>query len=229
MIVEIPERLRRRPVDKRRGVIVPYFVAWLDSAGERQDEGHGEPDFRVVDPEKFLTCVRKRRCWLCGEPLGVRFAFVIGPMCAVTRTTSEPPSHRDCAVYAMKVCPFLTKPRAQRNERGLPDQRLPAAGNHLDRNPGGMALWQARSFRPFRSHSGQDGILFEVGEPEAVEWYREGRPATRAEVLALLADGFPTLLDVAKREGDDAVEAAKSYLARVQRYLPPELPPEIGP
>jgi hypothetical protein len=33
--------------------------------------------------------------------------------------SAEPPSHRECAEYAVRACPFLTRPLAVRNERGL--------------------------------------------------------------------------------------------------------------
>ena len=61
------------------------------------------------------------KCWLCGQTLGKHMTFPIGPMCAITRTTAEPPSHLACAEYAVKACPFLSQPRMRRNERDLPE------------------------------------------------------------------------------------------------------------
>jgi len=49
-----------------------------------------------------VVCVRHKRCWLCGQPLGKFMCFVVGPMCAINKTSAEPPSHRDCALYAVQ-------------------------------------------------------------------------------------------------------------------------------
>src|SRR6266403_923711 len=105
--IAMPARMRALPVD-HRGFPVPYFVGWVD----------GVPDHRTADPKKMKRCVEEGRCWLCGEPLGKWLACVIGPMCAINRNTSEPASHKDCALYAVKACPFLTRPYARRREAG---------------------------------------------------------------------------------------------------------------
>src|SRR5882757_4923781 len=216
---EIPERMRKLPRD-HRGFVVPYFVAWLDEGGERVEPGTGTPDFRVIDPVAFKRCLNSRRCWLCGEPMGVRSAFVIGPMCAVSRVTSEPGCHLWCARYATQVCPFLSKPRMRRNEKALPDSRVEPAGQHLERNPGCMAIWTTRTYKLFRPDKGTDGILFQIGEPEHVEWWREGRPATRREVDEAIESGMPFLANEAKREGGTALRDLEFYAGRVMHYLP---------
>jgi hypothetical protein len=217
--IQVPERMRKLPRD-HRGFVVPYFVAWLDQGGERVEPGTGRPDFRVIDRVAFKRCLNSRRCWLCGEPMGVRLAFVIGPMCAVSRTTSEPGCHLWCARYATQVCPFLTKPRMRRNEKALPDGHVEPAGLPLDRNPGCVAIWTTRTYKLFRPDKGTDGILFQIGEPEHVEWWREGRPATRAEVDEAIESGMPFLANEAKREGGTALRDLEFYAGRVMHYLP---------
>jgi hypothetical protein len=72
--IEVPERMRKLPRD-HRGFVVPFFVVWLDEGGERVEPGMGTPDFRVVDSVALKRCLNSRRCWLCGEPMGVRLAF----------------------------------------------------------------------------------------------------------------------------------------------------------
>jgi len=86
---EIPPRMRLLPIESR-GYPVPWFVEWVD----------GKPDFRVMDRRKWGLAVRFGNCWLCGDPVGVRRTFVIGPMCGITRTTSEPANHHECASFA---------------------------------------------------------------------------------------------------------------------------------
>jgi len=184
-----------------RGYPVPWFVAWLDAP-----DGRKVPDFRVVDAAKFSLAVKERRCWVCGEPLGRWLAFPIGPMCAITRTTGEPPCHLECASWSVRNCPFLANPSLLRNERDLPSLSEEPAGYALRRNAGVVALWLTRSFEIFRVSQGNRGVLITVGDPAQVTWWREGRPATVSEVEASVAGGFPALLEMAKSEGPFAVE-----------------------
>ena len=207
--IPLPRRMRQLPVD-RRGYPVPWFVAKVD----------GEYDFRVVDTPKVARAVKYHLCWLCGQTLGRNIAFVIGPMCAVNRVSSEPPSHRECAEYAVAACPFLTKPRMRRNEKDLPENRVEAAGEPQTRNPGTMALWMTRSYQPFRAHAGNDGVLFRVGPWEQVQWWREGRHATRAEALAALEEGYELLKVTAAEEGDEALGALERMTLEAMRTLP---------
>lgn len=185
----LPAKMRHLPIDKR-GFPVPFFVAIIN----------GEPDHRVVEPRALQACVNQRRCWICGEPLGTFLSFLVGPMGAVNRVNSEPPSHRDCARYAVQACPFLSKPHAKRRDAGLPDQPLKQpAGVHLEHNPGVALIWTTRSFKPFRA---QGGVLFKMGPAESMDWYAEGRAATREEVEHSIATGLPHLLKIAEDEGD---------------------------
>ena len=174
--VSVPDRLSRRPRD-HRGFVIPYFVAWLSEQGQRAEEPAGTPDFRVIDSVRLRRCVNEKRCWLCGEPMGVHMGFVLGPMCTINQIISEPPSHRDCAEYALKVCPFLTRPRMRRNAKDLPENHEEAAGLPAERNPGICALWLTRSYQVFRPHVGNEGVLFRIGPWEQVSWWREGRPS----------------------------------------------------
>src|SRR5438132_506337 len=82
-------RISQLPIDDA-GRPVPWFVAWVD----------GKPEFRVVGPGKREEAYAKRKCWVCGQQLGSYLVFVIGPMCALNRISSEPPSHKDCAIFA---------------------------------------------------------------------------------------------------------------------------------
>ena len=219
----VPERLAGAPRDKR-GFIVPFFVAWFDG-GQQVRRGTGTPDFRVVDPGSFGACVRHGLCWLCGKPLGRHRAFVLGPMCVITRVNSEPPSHRDCAEYAMRVCPFLARPNMRRNETDFEMPIIPAAGDHQERNPGIMALWLTDGAQMFNAESGQQGILFEVNDPTEVVWWREGRIATRAEVELGLAQAMPFLEAEAASRGRPAIAQLERMSQRALAYIPPEAAP----
>lgn len=204
--IPMPDRIKRLPVSIT-GYPVPWFVQWFD----------GVADFRVVDSRKIGEAVKKKRCWVCGDPLGKTFAMTLGPMCAINRTISEPPSHRECAVFSVTACPFLSKPRMRRNEVGLPEGYSEPAGNGLKRNPGAAAVWLTRGYRPFRVDG---GILFTFDDPEEVLWFAEGRVATRDEVLHSIVTGLPMLEAEAVKEGPRATDALKRMIHDAMRYLP---------
>lgn len=212
----MPPRIAKLPLDKR-GYPVPWFVAWQN----------GEPEFRAMDGQKFARAVRERLCWVCGEPLGVHMTFPIGPMCALNRTIGEPPSHHECASWSARNCPFLSRPHMVRREDEAINNELLAeqsGGASLARNPGAICLWTTRSFRIFKSTGGASGYLIEIGEPERVEWFAQGRPATRAEAVASIESGLPTLEAMCDQEDVTRQPEARAELARrrlaVESLLP---------
>lgn len=203
-----PERMAGLPRDAR-GWIVPWFVEQL---------ADGSYDFRVASEYKRVVAVRHGLCWLCGQPLGKYRAFVLGPMCAINRTTSEPPCHRDCAAWAVQVCPFLSRPHARRRTDNVPDGVEQPGGLHLDRNPGVMLVWITTRFGTFKVKSSDapgavDGWLLTIGDPSTVLAYAEGRPATRDELWTSIATGLPSLVDVAVLEGGAALDALRHQVA----------------
>lgn len=213
----LPARMAGLPVNEV-GYPVPWFVAWIG----------GKPDLRVVDATKYRPAVREHLCWLCGQRLGRNVTYVIGPMCAVNRVSSEPPSHYDCAEFAAMACPFLTRPKAPRNEKAVPDHSE-AAGVGLKRNPGVALLWTTRDpLDIIRVDAEPDapggpiqaGILFRVGHPERVDWFAEGRQATRAEVEASILSGCEILRETATIEGPEAVAHLERSLMTALELVP---------
>lgn len=213
----LPERMKKLPVDAR-GYPVPWFVQWFD----------GVPDFRVTDRRKWADCVRFNGCWLCGEPIGRLKTFVLGPMCAVNRTTSEPPCHFACAEFAAIACPFLILPKAKRRDANLPDH-APQPGFSLARNPGATCLWTTRSFSLFNAGGvpgAGAGQLIRIGDPEGIAWFAEGRAATRGEVWESIATGLPFLEDVARKQdaeqrlGHECIDALHAQVDAFMQYLP---------
>lgn len=194
-----PPRIARLPV--ARGYPVPWFVAWVD----------GQPEFRAMDPEKLVRAVREKLCWVCGDKLGVHMTFVLGPMCGINRTSAEPPCHLECARYSAKNCPFLSKPHMVRREDEVTELGS-HAGVMLKRNPGVTLLWTTRGYRTYRD--GNRGYLFQVGDPEGVEWWAEGKPAVRAQVVASVESGLPLIEEIARQE-----EGALKELERRKAWL----------
>ena len=144
---DLPDHMRRLPVDKR-GFPVPKFVAWVD----------GEPQFPIATQEWLVKAHNQDLCYVCGGKLGRHRASVIGPMCAVNRTISEPPSHTACARFSAIHCPFLANPRMKR----VPVEKLQAkapCGGHTEesilRNPGAVCVWIAPTkSKPWKTPAG---------------------------------------------------------------------------
>jgi len=209
----LPRRMQGLPLDKR-GFPVPWFVGQVD----------GEPDFRVVDGHKFVKALKERRCWICGEPLGVFVSFVSGPMCGMNRTSAEPPSHRECAQWSARNCPFLTLRQVQRREDDVINaQTCPAPGLGLKHNPGVCLVWTTKEYWPFRvprsEGSGNAGVLVQMGEPTSVEFYHRGRPATREEIDAAVVKGFPRLEELAATQAG-AMPELLAQRTRFEALLP---------
>jgi hypothetical protein len=208
-LTPLPDQLKSLPVF--RGYPVPWFVAWPNGPD-------ADPEFRTADGEKFRRAIKERRCWTCGERLGANLAFVLGPMCGITRTTSEPPNHRACALWSMLNCPFLTRPEMERREGNLPAGTIEAAGCPIHRNPGVALLWVTRSFEIFPDQDQRP--LISVGEPIETLWFAEGRKATRAEIDFSVAGGLPHLEKLAREEGEDALREFEAQIRRFELCLP---------
>jgi hypothetical protein len=206
--IPIPDRMRRLPVSDR-GFPIPKFVPYID----------GKPEFRGMDGRHLNECIKRKLCWQCGEPLGVHMTFVMGPMCAINVNNAEPPNHYRCAEYAVKACPFLTQPRMRRNEKGMPDEVLSGAttaGIPIRRNPGVALLWTTRSYK--LSHD-RNGVLFHPDFPEHIEAYSEGREATLDEVMHSVATGVPILMEMAEKDGPEAVTLCQKMIGVGLRLL----------
>lgn len=216
--MDVPDRIKRLPVSPQ-GHPVPWFVAWYDG-GEQTERDLGTPDFRVIAGGRMTAAITKRLCWVCGEKLGVHLAFVIGPMCAVNRVISEPPSHRECAIFSATACPFLSQPRMRRNDKDLPADKVEPAGFHLYRNPGAVCVWVTKTYRPFRAQVGGNGVLFSLGPAEEALWFAKGRPATRREVVDSIEGGLPTLAKLAADQGVASVAALSRQIAEAMPLLP---------
>lgn len=212
-VAEMPGRIERLPRD-RVGRPVPWFVAWID----------GVPDFRVVKPGATREAMRGGLCWICGVPFQRQEdrAFLIGPMCVVNRVSAEPPSHRDCAVYSARVCPFLATPNMVRRDRHMPEGAEQPAGIMIRRNPGVALVWVTR-YKAWGTRSdGDGGTLFDIGDPKTALWFAQGREAGRAEVLASIDSGLPILREMAEQDGPAAVAELASMHERALCHVPAE-------
>lgn len=210
----MPPRIAKLPLSDR-GYPVPWFVAWLDEDEKAVERGNGSPDFRVLHPRAATEAWNNKTCWVCGEAMGSYKSFVSGPMCAVNRTSAEPPSHRECAIWSAIACPFLTRPHARRREANLPKHEE-APGIMLRRNPGVAMVWTTK--RPGLKPDPRGGMLFDLGKPDSVLWFAEGREATRDEVIESIESGLPALRALVVSPGD--ARALDRLTAKVMKLVP---------
>ena len=206
----LPEHMLQLPV--HRGYPVPWFVQWL-----RDDAGEPFPEFRAMSPSRWAQAIKHKLCWVCGQHLGSYLAFVIGPMCGLTRTTSEPPCHLDCALWSARNCPFLSRPEMTRRDiKNDYEDVCQPAGNPIERNPGVTLVWTCRDFEVFSD--GKGGPLIHIGNPCAASFFARGRPATRSEIEESINTGIPLLL--AAEPAPDAAEELQRRVAEFSQLLP---------
>lgn len=211
----LTDRLKRLPIDER-GYPVPFFVAWID----------GKPEFRMADPRKQQRCIQNSLCWVCGQLLAEpELAFIIGPMCGINRISSEPPAHMECAEWSVRGCPFMAKPQMERREHEM----IAAAGNIgggviIARNPGVMLIWGTYNFKIINAPNkeGGSGPLWQVGDPSSLSFWREGRAATRAEMIESIESGLPLLLNAGRtaQENAECEPEIRRQLAEFMKLLP---------
>jgi hypothetical protein len=103
LAIPIPKMLRVRPVD-RRGYPIPFIVVI---------DGEGRPQFTINNQKAVHECITRRLCGLCGRRLTRNEVwFIGGPRCFTDPNGAfvDPPSHEECARYAIRVCPYLAAP-----------------------------------------------------------------------------------------------------------------------
>ena len=186
----LPERMRHLPVDAR-GYPIPEFVSHID----------GERDFRVVSLDHLAKCIREDVCWICGQALDDLKAFVIGPLPALQAISNEPPSHIECAEFAVAACPFLLLPKAQ--HRANDDPRVQKMVGATKGNPGVCCLYVVRGYSCYESPK---GVIFRTGRAVRVAWYTQGRIAERSEVKDAIDASLKTLRHVGPTMAGRAAE-----------------------
>lgn len=164
-LIEMPPRVAALPRDGR-GYPIPYTV---------QRDATGKPDFRIVDPHKAKRAVQMRCCGICGEMLGARIAFVGGPLAMANRFFTDLPMHRDCAIYALRTCPFIAAPKFAYS-RSIPADTV-VSDNVSTNRPDQFGLGITKTFNVVLLNG--EPVL-RAGEFESIEWWRHGKREAHA-------------------------------------------------
>lgn len=157
--VAMPARMARLARD-RRGYPITAHARVVD----------GVVDFRTMDPYKVAALIQRRCCALCGEPLGSRMAFVGGPRSTEARCYTDGPMHRDCAIYALQVCPFLAAPSFGYRKSAPEDAVVNEAVT--TQRPDVFGLGICRDFAV--GLMGGQHLVMQASPFESVSWWRHG-------------------------------------------------------
>ena len=161
-LIPIPARLSLRPTDNR-GYPIPALVL-VDK--------NGTPDFRVTDIEKWMRAYKVRTCALCGQPLGKHLAFVGGDKSHESRFFTDLPMHRDCAEYALKVCPYLAAPNFKYSEALTGKAEYLVSEEVSTERPQRFMLGITNGCAAGRT---EEGTLVVQAQPwSEVSWWKEG-------------------------------------------------------
>lgn len=88
----------------------------------------------------------------------------------------------------------------------------------IARNPGVAMVWIVRKYGIERDTNG--GVLFRLPNPVRVEWFAEGRTASREEVMASIESGMPILQAMAIEDGPEAIAALGQHYQRAMALVP---------
>lgn len=153
-VEKIPERMKDRP--RYRGLPIPYTAYCVN----------GEPDFRTVNAQRIADCMENRKCGLCGQRLGLKMYFFGGELCNKNRMFLDPPMHRECIDFAVKVCPYISLSSKEYNMR-KPFRENVEINPHVSTAKGRQAIFTSSGYRLY-NHEGS--IYFHSNVFIKVEW-----------------------------------------------------------
>lgn len=181
--ITIPKHLRMRPI--HNGIIVPYFVTWYKDGQQVHEKAPGAlPHFPTIDMGRAALCLQRGYCWVCGKMLGTFKTFVTGPAGVIAGLAGEPPMHKECANYAVQVCPFMVHGYDMNTDKPMPGK---FAMNVELRNPGLNIVWVCKSFDIQKFDPFTGVMLLKPGPATVVQFWTKGRRATRQEIAERIA------------------------------------------
>lgn len=155
-------------------VSMPARIAALD----RDARGYPKPfgtmpdDFRVINMANWARAVRDRLCGICGHGIGVHIAFVGGPGSIKHRTFTDLGMHRECAEYALAVCPFLAMPTSFSYAR-TKGEGTTTLEDVSDVRPDKFGLGVTKTYEYGLTPQNTPAIL--AGRWGSLTWYRHGQ------------------------------------------------------
>lgn len=150
-------------------------IYWFSKDVDVEDAVNPDPD-----PDKMMIAVQRKLCYICGEKLGTYACFLGGVFVGLTRSSNEPPCHRECARWVAMNDQFLTQ--------------------------GITLLWVTVTYDVLLDN--EKKIVFSLGEPASAEFYIDKKPASKDEVSSAVTAGLANVLEMIKKGsyGDYAPE-----------------------
>lgn len=162
--VPIPDRLKSFPIYK--GFLV-HFTVYVD--------GNGVPDFRVVNEKNRRLCMENNWCAICGQPLVKPYVFIAGPISILeSHVFVDGPMHDSCALYSVKVCPYLYNPHyterpldSSREKVGKDGGKSTTFAESVPGRPAKMALYYTNGYNLILD---RPTIYYKADYPIKVDW-----------------------------------------------------------
>lgn len=158
-----PKRMAALPKDPR-GYPIPVLV-YIDS--------DGKPDFRTTDIRKWIHAAKSRTCGICGEVMGRKIAFIGGPLTAKNRYFTDFAMHRDCAEYAVQVCPFIAARNFKYAEEYKEEEGVikVVSSTMSAQRPTKFIVGITTSYEILRT---DEGFVVRAGEWDELVWWENG-------------------------------------------------------
>jgi len=162
--IHTPDRIKAMRKDER-GYPIPHTVQWID----------GKPDFRVIDPQKWMHAVNNCMCGVCGQKIEGVMAFVGGESSIANRFFTDLSMHTECAEYALKVCPFIAAPKFSYllNSEGIQQGEMTVISSVSDKRPSRFGLGLTTGYKLARLMP-QDDLVIWADPFITIEWWQKG-------------------------------------------------------
>lgn len=182
--ISIPKRMAHLDRDER-GYPIPVMV-FRDKTGRAHFTINNESD-------RFMLLMDDR-CSICGQKLLRLRWFVGGPLSAFHEhgTYMDPPLHRECMHYGLRVCPYLalpsyTKRIDARTVRDPEPNRIFMDQTHIPARPVVFVCVGATGQSIRNTGDPLSPIYVTPKRPyKAIEHWKDGRQISQAEAMALL-------------------------------------------
>lgn len=176
-----------------RGYPIPVMV-FRDSTGR--------PHFTINNEATRFLLIMDDQCSICGQKLLRRRWFVGGPLSAFhpNGTYIDPPLHRECLHYAMRVCPYLAMASYTKriDARTIPDSeydphRIFIDSTQIAERPS-VFVAVAATGQAVRTNGTVGPIYVTPKRPyAAVEFWKNGKQISQVEGRVLSEDALRSL------------------------------------
>jgi hypothetical protein len=127
--IPIPELMNKFCERDSRGMPVP-FVVLKDEAGKHH--------FKINDTAKTLQCIAGGLCAICGQKMRQDDRWMVGGIASAFDKNGiyiDHPVHKECAQYALQVCPYLASRNYDTTKTDLEKLAKKVVGSTILVNP----------------------------------------------------------------------------------------------